>query len=151
MVWVIYARSGVSVLNSVSTSYRVHVPSTFQPTALTIVSWYYDQFWSLGASQMVQILRHKNETLIRKAALVTTTFAAVLKDFPRIWWISAHVFFSPEKLPKTANGSINFDLIVRTILTTYLPSVLLALILLFGPFGVHVYSIVPGAGLLFLH
>ncbi len=134
MVWVIYARGGgfFSVLNSVSTSYQSHVPSAFQPTALTIVSVVFmTSFGPWGLPQMVQkFYAIKNEALIRKAALVTTVFAAVIGFSAYLVGISAHVFFSPEKLPKTASGSINFDLIVPNLLTTYLPSVLLALILL---------------------
>jgi len=134
MVWVLYDRGGgfFSVLASVSSSYQNHVPLGAQPTVLTIVSVVFmTSFGPWGLPQMVQkFYAVKNEGVIRKAALVTTVFAAVIGFSAYLVGISAHVFFCPEKLPKTASGAINFDLIVPNLLTSYLPATLLALILL---------------------
>ncbi|MDR1748680.1 MAG: sodium transporter, partial [Spirochaetaceae bacterium] len=41
-----------------------------------------------------------------------------------------HVFFTGATVPRVASGGINFDFIVPTLLTTYLPEALLAMIML---------------------
>ena len=44
--------------------------------------------------------------------------------------ILSHVFFDLETVPRLADGGINYDLIVPTLLTTYLPELLLAIIMI---------------------
>jgi solute:Na+ symporter, SSS family len=72
----------------------------------------------------------KNEKLIMKAAIATGIFSSVIVFSAYLAGGMAHIFFSPESLPKLANGSINYDSIMPTLLSTQLPEALMALILL---------------------
>jgi SSS family solute:Na+ symporter len=88
-------------------------------------------FGTWGLPQMTQkFYAIKNETVIPKAAVVTTVFALMIGFAAYSTGAFSHVFFDLESVPKTAAGGINYDLIVPTLLTNHLPEVLLALILL---------------------
>lgn len=83
-----------------------------------------------SSSNDSKIYAIKNEKVIPKAALITTIFALIIGVSAYFTGTMSHVFFSPETLPRLANGSINFDMIVPTLLSNFLPESLLALIML---------------------
>lgn len=134
MTVVIYAKGGgfIAAFGTIAEAYPVHVGEAARPDLVTVLSLVFmTSFGPWGLPQMVQkFYAIKNESVIKAAALVTTVFAAVIGFSAYLVGISAHVFFSPETLPKTASGGINFDYIVPALLTGYLPEFLLALIML---------------------
>jgi SSS family solute:Na+ symporter len=134
MVSVLFSQGGgfAKVLSDIAVNYPTHVPAASRPSLITILSLVFmTSFGPWGLPQMVQkFYAIKDEKVIPKAALVTTVFAAVIGFAAYLVGASSHVFFSPESLPKTAEGKIFFDSIVPTLLTTHLPETLMALILL---------------------
>lgn len=124
---------GISkILGDVATNYPAHVPAAARPNAITILSLVFmTSFGPWGLPQMVQkFYAIKDEKVIPKAALVTTIFATVIGFAAYLVGTFSHVFFTPDTLPKSADGKIFFDSIVPTLLTTHLPELLMALILL---------------------
>ncbi|MDR2796811.1 MAG: sodium/solute symporter [Treponema sp.] len=134
MVVVLTAQEGglLEILGKVREQYPLHVPLEKQPTTLTILSLVFmTSFGTWGLPQMAQkFYAIKNEQVIPKAAIVTTVFSLVIGFAAYLTGIFAHVFFTPESLPKNATGGILYDSIVPTLLTEHLPDVLMALILL---------------------
>lgn len=134
MVVVLFSQGGgfAKVLSGVAAAYPAHVPAASRPSLITILSLVFmTSFGPWGLPQMVQkFYSIKDEKVIPKAAVVTTIFAAVIGFAAYLVGVSSHVFFTPETLPKTADGKIFFDSIVPTLLTTHLPEALMALILL---------------------
>jgi SSS family solute:Na+ symporter len=89
-------------------------------------------FGTWGLPQMTQkFYAIKNEAVIPRAVIACTVFAAVVGFCAYFVGTASHAFFSSDTIPRLANGAINFDLIVPTLLTEHLPEVLIALILLF--------------------
>jgi SSS family solute:Na+ symporter len=72
----------------------------------------------------------KNESVIPKATIVTTIFALMIGFAAYYTGAAAHVFFDLGSVPQNAAGAIQYDLIIPTLLTTRLPQLLMALILL---------------------
>jgi SSS family solute:Na+ symporter len=68
--------------------------------------------------------------VIRSAAIVTFIFSLVIGFSAYYTGALTHVYFEPSTLPKLADGSINFDSIIPTLLTGVLPEFLMAVILL---------------------
>jgi SSS family solute:Na+ symporter len=135
MVGVVYGNGGgfVTTLQKVIENYSLHIPAAARPSFLTIFSLVFmTSFGPWGLPQMVQkFYAIKDESIIKKAAIVTTVFATIIGFSAYLVGISSHVFFSPDSLPKMGQGgAINFDSIVPTLLTRLLPELLLALILL---------------------
>jgi SSS family solute:Na+ symporter len=134
MVAVLFGSKGgfVKTIVDSAAAYAQHIPAAKQPSLLTIISVVFmTSFGPWGLPQMVQkFYAVKDEKVIPKAAIVTTIFAAVIGFSAYLTGMSTHVFFSPETLPKTAAGAVNFDAIIPTLLTTNLPEALMALILL---------------------
>lgn len=134
MVLVIYSKGGgiVATLQQVSQNYTAHISPQGRPSVLTILSVVFmTSFGPWALPQMVQkFYAIKDEGMIKRATVVTTVFSAVIGFSAYLVGISAHVFFSPDRLPKTAAGAINFDSIVPLLLTQLLPDLLLAIILL---------------------
>jgi SSS family solute:Na+ symporter len=88
-------------------------------------------FGTWGLPQMTQkFYAIKNETIIPKAAIVTTIFSLMIGFTAYYTGASSHVFFDINSVPKNTAGVIQYDLIVPTLITNNLPEVLLALILL---------------------
>jgi SSS family solute:Na+ symporter len=120
--------------------YPVHVPPAGQPpvlglnqpSVLTIISLVFmTSFGTWGLPQMTQkFYAIKNEKVIPKAAIVTTIFALMIGFAAYSTGAFSHVFFDLESIPKNAAGRIAYDLIVPTLLTSRLPDLLMALILL---------------------
>jgi SSS family solute:Na+ symporter len=103
-----------------------------QPSILTVISLVFmTSFGTWGLPQMTQkFYAIKNEQVIKRAAMVTTVFALMIGFAAYSTGAFAHVFFDLASVPKNAAGTIQYDLIVPTLLTGHLPEVLLALILL---------------------
>jgi SSS family solute:Na+ symporter len=103
-----------------------------QPSILTVISLVFmTSFGTWGLPQMTQkFYAIKNEQVIKRAALATTVFALMIGFAAYSTGAFAHVFFDIASVPKNAAGAIQYDLIVPTLLTSHLPEVLLALILL---------------------
>jgi SSS family solute:Na+ symporter len=121
-----------AMLGKTAEAYAAHIPPEKQPSLLTVLSLVFmTSFGTWGLPQMTQkFYAIKNEAVIPKAAVVTTVFALVIGFAAYSTGAFSHVFFDLNTVPKTAAGGINYDLIVPTLLTSHLPEVLLALILL---------------------
>ncbi|MDR0377478.1 MAG: sodium transporter [Spirochaetaceae bacterium] len=134
MVLVLTAPEGgvFGILERIAENYQINVPPDSQPSALTVFSLVFmTSFGTWGLPQMTQkFYAVKNETVIPKAAVVTTVFALMIGFTAYYTGASSHVFFDVNTVPKNAAGVIQYDLIVPTLLTNNLPEVLLALILL---------------------
>jgi SSS family solute:Na+ symporter len=131
MVAVITGKGG-GLINSVATiaqNYPVHVPAAQQPGAITIISLVFmTSFGTWGLPQMVQkFYAIKDETLVKKAAIVTTLFSIVIVFSAYLTGSMSHVFY--DTLP-VVGGQPAFDRIVPDMLQKNLPEYLMALILL---------------------
>ena len=88
-------------------------------------------FGTWGLPQMVQkFYAIKDVKMIKAASIITAIFALVIGITAYMTGILSHVFFSLDTVPKLANGNINYDQIIPTLLTTQLPEILLAIIML---------------------
>jgi SSS family solute:Na+ symporter len=134
MVFVVVHKAGgfKEAIFVVQENYQLHVPVEQRPSFLTIASLIFmTSFGAWGMPQMVQkFYAVKDESVINKAAVITTIFALVIGVCAYFTGVLSHVFFDLETIPRLADGSINFDLIVPTLLTTYLPELLLAVIMI---------------------
>jgi SSS family solute:Na+ symporter len=134
MVLVLTAPEGgvFGIFGKIAENYAIHIPPAKQPPALTVFSLVFmTSFGTWGLPQMTQkFYAIKNEAVIPKAAIVTTVFALMIGCSAYYTGAASHVFFDPAALPRNAAGAIQYDLIIPTLLTTRLPQVLLALILL---------------------
>ncbi|MEN6386740.1 MAG: sodium/solute symporter [Phycisphaerales bacterium] len=101
-------------------------PSLFNLGALVFMT----SFGVWGMPQMVQkFYAIKNEAVINKAALITTIFAVIISIVAYYTGALTHVFYEPSTVPMGAKG-IDFDRVIPELLTKYLPSGLMAVILL---------------------
>ncbi len=133
VIVITYKAGGLGeAISAVKTNYEVHVPFAQQPSWLTIASLIFmTSFGTWGLPQMVQkFYAIKNEQVIPKAAIITTIFALIIGVSAYFTGAMSHVFFDLSTLPRLANGSINFDMIVPTLLSQQLPEALLAVIML---------------------
>ncbi|MDR2795604.1 MAG: sodium/solute symporter [Spirochaetaceae bacterium] len=135
MVFIIVSEGGGlgSFLAGIAENYNEHIPPAARPGFLTVASLVFmTSFGTWALPQMTQkFYAIKNEKVIPKAVIVTTIFAAIIGFSAYLVGSSAHIFFTPDTLPRAADGKILFDLIVPTLLTEHLPETLTALILLF--------------------
>ncbi|MDR1250111.1 MAG: sodium transporter, partial [Treponema sp.] len=140
---IVLSRQGGGYFNMIRDTaeiYSVHVPPAGQPpvlglnqpSVLTVISLVFmTSFGTWGLPQMTQkYYAIKNERVIPKAAIVTTIFALMIGFAAYSTGAFAHVFFDLDTVPKNEAGQILYDLIVPTLLTTRLPELLLALIML---------------------
>ncbi|MDR0494876.1 MAG: sodium/solute symporter [Treponema sp.] len=134
MVLVLSSSEGgvFGVISKISENYAAHIPPQNRPSALTVLSLVFmTSFGTWGLPQMTQkFYAIKNEMVIPKAALVTTIFALMIGFAAYYTGAAAHVFFDITSIPRNAAGAIQYDLIVPALLTTHLPQLLMALILL---------------------
>ncbi|MDR0411093.1 MAG: sodium:solute symporter family protein [Treponema sp.] len=134
MIWVLTQQGGglTEMLRKTVENYTLHIPMESRPSVLTVVSLVFmTSFGTWGLPQMTQkFYAIRNEKVISKAAIVTTVFALVIGIAAYLTGAYAHVFFTMDNVPKNAAGTILYDSIVPTLLTTHLPEMLLALILL---------------------
>lgn len=134
MLVVLTAKAGspVAAVTAVASAYPEHMPEAARPSLLTVGSLIFmTSFGTWGLPQMVQkFYAIKDERVIGKAAVITTLFALVIGVCAYATGALSHVYFTPETVPHLANGQVNYDLIVPTLLTAHLPEILLAIILL---------------------
>ncbi len=134
MVMVLYNQGGgfSAMVDTINQNYPQHVPPAQQPSVLTILSLVFmTSFGPWGLPQMTQkFYAIKNEKVIPRATIVTTIFALVIGFAAYLVGISSHAFFNLDTIPRDGTGKILYDMIVPTILTTNLPGMLMALILL---------------------
>ncbi|MDR0910024.1 MAG: sodium transporter [Spirochaetaceae bacterium] len=121
------------LIDAINQRYAEHIPESSQPSVLTIVSLVFmTSFGTWGLPQMTQkFYAIKNEKVIPRAAIACTVFAGLVGLTAYFVGGSSHVFFTPETLPRFANGGINFDRIVPDLIVGRLPPPLIALIMLF--------------------
>jgi len=101
-------------------------PSMFALGALVFMT----SFGVWGMPQMVQkFYAIKNEAVINKAALITTIFAVIISFAAYYTGALAHIFYDTTTVPMGPKGP-EFDMIIPKLLTQYLPSGLMAVILL---------------------
>ncbi len=131
MVIVLVAKGGglIPTITTIVHNYPLHVPTLKQPNLLLLASLVFmTSFGTWGLPQMVQkFYAIKNEAMIKTAAIVTTLFAFVIGFSAYFTGAMSHVFY--DKLPMV-NGKPGFDVIIPNLLTTHLPEVLMAVILL---------------------
>lgn len=133
VIVIVYKAGGLTeAISTVQTNYELHVPLAQRPSALTVASLIFmTSFGTWGLPQMVQkFYAIKNETVIKKAAIITTCFALIIGVAAYFTGAMSHIFFDLENIPRLASGSINFDMIIPTLLSQQLPEVLLAVIML---------------------
>ncbi|OHB51527.1 MAG: sodium transporter [Planctomycetes bacterium GWF2_41_51] len=105
------------------------LPAGKEPSMLMLGALVFmTSFGVWGMPQMVQkFYAIKNEAVINKAALITTIFAVIISFAAYYTGALTHIFY--DKPPMGANGP-DFDRIIPELLTQYLPSWLMAVILL---------------------
>jgi solute:Na+ symporter, SSS family len=133
MVAILIGKEGglVNSVNHIIQNYSQHIPVEKMPSILTIASLVFmTSFGTWGLPQMVQkFYAIKDEKVITKAAIATTVFAVVIVFSAYFTGAMSHLFFTPDKLPM-AGGKIAFDQIIPVMLTSNLPAILMAVILL---------------------
>lgn len=117
-------------LATMATNYQAHIPAAKQPSWIAIASLVFmTSFGVWGMPQMVQkFYAIKDENLIPKAAVITTLFAIVIVFVAYFNGALTHVFF--KEIPAFLSQKNGTDMLIPTLLTTHLPPVLLAFILL---------------------
>jgi SSS family solute:Na+ symporter len=120
-----------TILSDLGGRYAAHIPAGKRPSAMTIASLVFmTSFGAWGLPQMIQkFYSVKSEKVIPRAALVTALFALVIGFTAYYSGALTHMFFTPESLPK-ANGAVNVDSIIPSLLVANLPEFLMAVILL---------------------
>ena len=113
-------------------NYQIHVPPVERPSALTVGSLIFmTSFGTWGLPQIVQkFYAIKDEKMIGRAAVITTVFALIIGVAAYSTGILSHVFFDNETVPRAEAGAVNYDMIVPALLTSYLPELLMAVIML---------------------
>jgi SSS family solute:Na+ symporter len=126
------ATNYVEMFRRAAEAFKVHIPPEARPSVLTIASLVFmTSFGTWGLPQMTQkFYAIKNEAVIPKAAIVTTVFALLIGFAAYSSGIFSHVFFDLTTIPRAENGAILYDLVIPTLLTSRLPRLLMALILL---------------------
>ena len=131
MVFILVNNGGgiINVLNTITANYAQHVPIGKQPSTVLLAALVFmTSFGTWGLPQMVQkFYAVKNESVINKAALVTFVFAIVITFSAYFTGAMAHIFYTA---PIMVNGKPAFDRIIPALLTSQLPPVLMAVILL---------------------
>ncbi|OHB55321.1 MAG: sodium transporter [Planctomycetes bacterium GWF2_50_10] len=104
-------------------------PSMYYLGALVFMT----SFGVWGMPQMVQkFYAIKDESVITKAAILTTLFSIIITFAAYYTGALSHVFFTSASIPMMADPTKgpNFDVVIPTLLTQYLPEVLMGVILL---------------------
>lgn len=129
MVYILTTQLGgfSSAFQKINIGYQQHIGKP----ASGLLLWslvFMTSFGTWGLPQMIQkFYAIKNEQMIPKAAIITTIFSAIIGFSAYYTGALSHAFFN--KIP-LLNGQPCFDLLVPEMLKGYLPSFLMALILL---------------------
>lgn len=131
MISILVSKGGglTEVIDKININHLMHVPIEKRPPTLLLISLVFmTSFGTWGLPQMVQkFYAVKNEQVITKAAVATFFFALIIGFAAYFTGSMSHIFY--DKLP-LINGAPAFDRIVPGLLTSQLPEVLMALILL---------------------
>lgn len=131
MISILVSKGGglTEVIDKININHLMHVPIEKRPPTLLLISLVFmTSFGTWGLPQMVQkFYAVKNEQVITKAAVATFFFALIIGFAAYFTGSMSHIFY--DKLP-VINGAPAFDRIVPGLLTSQLPEVLMALILL---------------------
>lgn len=137
VVFVMKAGGLPDAIRASAEGFASHVPISERPSLLTIGSLVFmTSFGTWGLPQMVQkFYAVKEESVISKATIITTIFALIIGVSAYLTGSLSHVFFDVNTVPRFpgvegALGAINYDMIMPTMLSTYLPELLLAVIML---------------------
>jgi SSS family solute:Na+ symporter len=137
VVFVMKAGGLTDAIRASAEGFASHVPLEDRPSALTIGSLIFmTSFGTWGLPQMVQkFYAVKDESVISKATIITTMFALIIGVSAYLTGSLSHVFFDVNTVPRLpgvegALGAINYDMIMPTMLSAYLPEFLLAIIML---------------------
>jgi SSS family solute:Na+ symporter len=119
-----------TAIATASENYSQHVPPDKRPSILLLISLVFmTSFGTWGLPQMVQkFYAVKDERVIKKAAIATAIFAIIISFCAYFSGALTHVFFEKPILDEA--GKADFDRLIPELLTTQLPSALMALILL---------------------
>ncbi len=132
MVSILTGKAGgiSNVIATASANYQKHIPPDRQPGILLLISLVFmTSFGTWGLPQMIQkFYAIKSEKVIRKAAIATTIFALIITFCAYFSGALTHVFFDSPTLNEA--GKADFDRLIPELLTTQLPSILMAVILL---------------------
>ncbi|MFA5101148.1 MAG: sodium:solute symporter family protein, partial [Candidatus Omnitrophota bacterium] len=131
MVYLLVVKSGATgnILSTISARYLEHVPVAKQPDMLMLAALVFmTSFGVWGMPQMVQkFYAVKDESIIKKAAIVTFLFAAIITFAAYFTGALTHLFY--DTLP-IVGGKPAFDRIIPDLLTTHLPEGVMAVIML---------------------
>lgn len=116
-------------VSKINLNHAAHIPEASRPGTLLLAALVFmTSFGVWGMPQMVQkFYAVKNETIIKKAAIVTTVFSFVIGFTAYFNGAMSHVFV--DSVPKV-NGAPAFDRLVPDIMKNNLPEGLMALIIL---------------------
>jgi SSS family solute:Na+ symporter len=108
------------------------IPPEKQPSMLGLGALVFmTSFGVWGMPQMVQkFYAIKNESVIVKAAIITTIFSVIIACAAYYTGSLTHIFFDNASVPKGLDGKPNFDAVIPVLLTNYLPAPLMGVILL---------------------
>jgi solute:Na+ symporter, SSS family len=125
----------VSAMQGASERYQQFasaIPPEKRPSKLILAALVFmTSFGVWGMPQMVQkFYAVKNESVIKKAAIVTTLFSVVIAFAAYYTGALTHIFYDGSTITKAADGKVAFDAIIPALLTKYLPGALMAVILL---------------------
>ncbi|MCP4133587.1 MAG: sodium/solute symporter [bacterium] len=117
------------VVTDISANYSNHIPAGKAPGILMLISLVFmTSFGTWGLPQMVQkFYSIKDESMIKKAAIVTTVFAFIIVFAAYFNGAMTHIFY--DSLP-IAEGKPAFDKLIPDLLKSHLPEGLMAVILL---------------------
>ncbi len=132
MTGVLIVKAGglANAIITAADNFNQHIPPEKRPSLLLLVSLVFmTSFGTWGLPQMVQkFYAVRDERVIKKAAIATAIFALIITFSAYFSGALTHVFFSA---PITdASGKVDFDRLIPSLLTSQLPSFLMALILL---------------------
>ncbi len=131
MVWLLVQQAGgfAHIFPRIAEGYSLHLPPFTSGKWLMLFSLVFmTSFGTWGLPQMVQkFYAIKNESLIYKAAAATTVFAVIITFAAYFTGALTHLFF--DAVP-VIEGKPAFDQLIPQLLTSYLPPLLMAVILL---------------------
>ncbi len=131
MVAVLVGKAGgwAEVLNKLPQAYATHIPAFTTDMVIMLVALVFmTSFGTWGLPQMVQkFYAIKNESMILKAAIVTTLFSIIIVFAAYFNGALSHLFFNA---PPLLAGKPDFDRLIPDLLHKFLPDTLMAVILL---------------------
>lgn len=132
MIAILVGKGGglTATVTTIIEKYPQHIPPEKQPGMWLLGALVFmTSFGTWGMPQMVQkFYSIKDESVIKKAAVITMLFAVVISVAAYFTGAMTHIFYDAPVLG--ANGKPAFDMLIPDLLTKQLPEGLMALILL---------------------